>query len=297
MVELSGLVWAPQIERYLVIVDDSIDTDENERHGPFLLTLDRSGRLDPEPLPVDGVEEIDDAESLTAGADGSFYLTTSHSPNRKGKVKKPRRQLLKLKLSVQGTGRKLKVEGALDLFEGKHGLASQLEKVGVPRDTAVDIEALAYHAGALYLGFKAPLLPDGSALILRLDRPQEAFERGKLGPGNLSPWGQVKLSVPEVPAGPMVSEGIADLLFAADGSAYLCANAPKGYPKDGGGALWRIANPTGGRMQATLLRRFPGLKPEGVTTAPDGRSLTIVFDRNARDPLWTSWPLAPVEKR
>lgn len=45
-------------------------------------------------------------------------------------------------------------------------------------------------------------------------------------------------------------------------------------------------------MEAKLVRRFPGLKPEGVTLAPDGRGLTVVFDRNSRDPLWASWPLS-----
>jgi hypothetical protein len=287
MVELSGLAWAPSLDRYLVIVDDSIDTDDNERHGAFLLTLDRNGHLDPEPLPVEGVNAIDDAESLTAGPDATYYLLTSHSPNKKGKVKKARRQLLRLKLQ----DRRLQVTGALDLFEGKHDLTGQLEKLGLPKETPVDIEALAYHAGSLYLGFKAPLLPDGSAILLRIERPTEAFEKGKLTQNNLSVWGRVKLSVPPVGGGPAVSEGIADLLFGADGSLYLCANAPKGYPKDGGGALWRIAKPTGGIMQASLLRRFPGLKPEGVTTAPGGTALTVVFDRNSRDPLWTSWPL------
>ena len=287
MVELSGLAWAPSLDRYLVVVDDSIDTDDNERHGPFLLTLDRSGRLDAELLPVEGVTAIDDAESLTAGPDGTYYLLTSHSVNKKGKVKKPRRQLLQLKLN----GRRLIATGALDLFEGKNDLTVQLEKLGLPKDTPVDIEALSYHAGSLYLGFKAPLLSDGSAILMRIQRPGEAFEKGKLTPDNLSVWGKVKLSVPPVGGGPAVSEGIADLLFGADGALYLCANAPKGYPKDGGGALWRIAKPTGGTMQANLLRRFPGLKPEGVTTAPGGASLTVVFDRNSRDPLWTSWPL------
>jgi hypothetical protein len=288
MVELSGLAWAPALDRYLVVVDDSIDTDDNERHGPFLLAMDKSARLDAEVVPVDGVNAIDDAESLTRGPDNTFFLLTSHSPNKKGKVKKPRRQLLQMQLE----GRRLKVTGQLDLFEGKHDLTEQLQNVGLPRDTPVDIEALTFHQGSLYLGFKAPLLDDGSAIIMRLDRPAEAFQKGKLGPGNLSPWGKVSLSVPPTHGGgPPVSEGIADLLFGTDGSLYLCANAPKGGPKDFGGGLWRIAKPGSGSMQATLLRRFPGLKPEGVTAAPDGRSLTIVFDRNSRDPVWTSWPL------
>jgi hypothetical protein len=42
-----------------------------------------------------------------------------------------------------------------------------------------------------------------------------------------------------------------------------------------------------------MVRRFIDLKPEGVTTAPDGKTLTLVFDRNTSVPFWMSWPLAP----
>ena len=92
-----------------------------------------------------------------------------------------------------------------------------------------------------------------------------------------------------------VSEGIADLLFAPDGAMYLCANSPKGKTKDGGGALWRVASPSGGQMKATLVRRFTELKPEGVATAPDKTSLTLVFDRNNRDPFWMTVPITPTQ--
>jgi hypothetical protein len=282
MVELSGLAWAPTLDRYLVVVDDSIDTDDNERHGPFMLAMDRTGHLDAEIVPIEGVNSVDDAESLTAGPNGTFFLLTSHSPNRKGKVKKPRRQLLHLTLE----GRRLHVTAALDLH-ADGDLGRLLKSVGLPEDTAVDVEALTFHHGALYFGFKAPLLPDGLALIARMDHAMEVFAKGKLSTNSLAAWGQVKLTVPS-PEGALVSEGIADLHFTADGAMYLCANAPKGKPKDGGGALWRVSQPRGGRMDASLVRRFAGLKPEGVTTAPTGTALTVVFDRNSRDPVWTS---------
>jgi hypothetical protein len=90
-----------------------------------------------------------------------------------------------------------------------------------------------------------------------------------------------------------VPQGIADLAFGPDGALYLCANAPKGGSADGGGALWRIAQPRGGRMTAALLRRFPDLKPEGVAVGPAGDTLGVVFDRDGGEPVWTTWPLGP----
>jgi hypothetical protein len=285
--EMSGLAWAGALDRYLVVVDDSIDLVEDARHAPFVLALAPGGKVDADIVPIVGVEEIDDAESLTAGPDNTFYLLTSHAPNRQGKLAKARRQLLALKLE----GRKLRVTGAVDLLHGKGDILKQLEKDGIA-ETAVDLEAVAYRDGALYVGMKAPLLPDGAAGIFRIERLDEAFARGKLPKHSASLWGTVRLAVPSLAGGATVGEGIADLVFAPDGAIYLCANAPKGSPHDGGGGFWRIAAPAGGRMEAALVRRFPGLKPEGVTVAPDGKTLTLVFDRDRRDPLWMTWPLA-----
>lgn len=301
MAELSGLIWAPSLDRYLAVIDDSIDLDENNRRGPFVLALDRAGRADAETVPIDGIDALDDAEALAAGPDGAtFFLMTSHSPTKKGKARKSRRQLLQLRLE----GRGLRVTGALDLLQDGDGVSERLQKVGVAPGTPVDLEGLTFHGGALYVGLKAPLLPDGAAAILRLDNPGPALAAGKLPAGSLSVWGQVRLSVAgqgpargqqsgtAPPGGPPVLQGIADLLFAADGALYLCANAPKGGPPDGGGALWRVGSPgQGGAMEAKLARRFVGLKPEGIAAAPGGAGLTLVFDRNSRDPLWMTWPL------
>jgi hypothetical protein len=287
MLEMSGLAWSAKLDRYLVVIDDSIDEDEGNRHGPFVLALARDGKVDSEPVPVVGVAEIDDAESITAGPNDTFYLLTSHSPNRRGRIHKARCELLALKLE----NRKLVVTGAINLLHGHHDLVRELVALGLPESTTVDLEAIGFHDGTLYIGCKAPLLPDGSALILRLDRLEEAFARGRLLKRGLSPWGTVKLAVPS-PSGGLVSEGIADLFFANDGALYLCANSPKGAAeKDGGGTLWRIADQRGGRMKAEMVHRFSKLKPEGVTAAPDGRMLTLVFDRDRLDPLWMRLPL------
>ncbi len=293
LMELSGVAWAPALNRFLAVVDDSIDLDTASRRAPFVVAMDRLGHLDPEIVPIDGVEKLDDAESLAAGPDGTFFLLTSHSPSRHGKVRKSRRQLLQLKLE----GRRLRATGNLDLLHGEYDVSHQLRKLGLPEETPVDLEGVAFHDGALFIGLKAPLLPDGTAIILRLESPSDVFASGRLLDSNtLSVWGQAKLGVPAQrgnPAQPVVFQGVADLLFAPDGALYLCANSPKGWPPDGGGALWRVAVPRGGALDAKLVRRFLDLKPEGIAIAPGSGALTVVFDRNSRDPLWMTWSLGP----
>jgi hypothetical protein len=289
LLELSGLAWAPTLDRYLAVVDDTIDLATDSRRAPFVLALNRAGHLDAEPVPLDGLSALDDAESLAAGPDGTFFLLTSHSPTHRGKIRASRRQLLRLHLD----GRRLRVTGILDLLHGSADISHELKKLGLPEETPVDLEAIAFHDGALYIGLKAPLLPDGEAIILRLDRSSEAFAAGKLEANELSLWGQAKLAVPPIGGGPgpLVFQGVADLFFGPDGDLYLCANAPKNGSPDGGGALWRARFPTGGRLEAQLLRRFVGLKPEGITVRPGSGALTVVFDRNSRDPLWMTLPL------
>ena len=74
----------------------------------------------------------------------------------------------------------------------------------------------------------------------------------------------------------------------------LMANSPKHLPPDGGGALWWLgaeALRAPGAGSPRLLRRFPGLKPEGVTLSPEGDALIIVFDRDRQQPLWLRLPL------
>lgn len=292
MMELSGVAWAPTLNRFLAVVDDTIDLDTASKRAPFVVALDRSGHLDADIVPIDGIEKLDDAESLGAGPDGTFFLLTSHSPSRRGKVRKSRRQLLQLKLE----GRRLRAIGVLDLLQGQNDVSHQLRKLGLPADTPVDLEGVTFHEGALFIGLKAPLDRNGAAIILRLDRPSEVFARGNLDGAALSIWGQAKLAVPGPAggrAGSAVFEGVADLLFGPDGALYLCANSPKGWPPDGGGALWRIAVPRGGMLDAKLVRRFVDLKPEGIAIAPGSGALTVVFDRNSRDPLWMTWSLGP----
>jgi hypothetical protein len=72
--ELSDIVWVPALTRYVLVTDES----------PFLVTMSADGVLDGAPLRIPGVESLDDAEALASGPDGSVFLATSHSPNKKG---------------------------------------------------------------------------------------------------------------------------------------------------------------------------------------------------------------------
>jgi hypothetical protein len=186
------------------------------------------------------------------------------------------------------------VKGRLDLTtaRGADG-AGLLQAVGLPQDGRLDIEGLTYGQGALWIGFKSPLTSDGKAVLARLAEPVQALAAGRIPPGSLTRAAAMRLEVPALGHEAVkasltekaVSQGIADLAWLPEGQFLVAANAPKMSPPDGGGALY-LYRPSDDRL--VLLRRFAGLKPEGVGVAADGVSWVVVFDNDRAAPSWVT---------
>lgn len=289
--EPSGVVWAAPLERYLVVSDDT--GEGKRRHAPWVLAMDRDGRFDAAPVPIVGVEAVNDAESICAGPGGTFFLVTSHSLNKKGHLKPERRMLLQLRLEQ----RALRVVGRVDLTTTRGPAGEPLLAIaGLPVDGKLDIEAIAWRGDGkvpeLLIGLKAPLSATGGAVVLRFADPVPALARGSVPPGAVTRLAELPLrTTSSAPGGATVGEGISDLLPLPGGDLLLLANSPKGLPSDGGGSLYRLA---AGASVPLLLRRFPGRKPEGITLSHDGGGVVMVFDNDTRAPLWASAPLAAV---
>jgi hypothetical protein len=275
--ELSGAAWSSALSRYILVSDDI--TDEGTKHTPFLYALSEAGQIDSAPIKIEGVSELNDPESITAGPDGTFFICTSHSLNKKGHLPESRRRLLQITL---GPDRRAKVVGQVDLSAAR----TTDGKPPWGEAGSLDIEGIAFREGALFIGLKSPLGGDGSASILRLPDVVTVINAGAVPPGALSLWSRGRFCVPH--NGKSVCEGIADLAFLPDGSLLVAGNAPKGMPTDGGGSLWKLE---AANSAPKLLKRFDGLKPEGIALAPDHTSAIVVFDTDGRQPLWIRWPL------
>jgi multidrug resistance efflux pump len=287
--EPSGLLTRVGESRYLIVSDDTgRDGDEGT---PWLFAMSATGVVEPLPVPVSGVAELNDIEGITAGDAGEIYLLSSQSYSKKGKRKASRTALLRL----HPEGRGFRVDGEVHLAEMLDAAPARAASLGLPEGTrALDIEGLAFRQGALYLGLKAPLDPQGNAMIWRVGAPAALFSADRASPKRLDDaafalWGRARVDV-EV-AGQTTPGGISDLLFLADGS--LALTSTPSTAEGAGGALWRVDHPEGGALSPRLLQRFPGLKPEGIAPSLSPGKLMVVFDTGSAAPLFQELPWGP----
>jgi multidrug resistance efflux pump len=294
-VEPSGLIWVPELDRYLVVTDDT-GPDSDDSHPPLLLALARDGAFDEKPIRVEGIDVWNDLESIARTADGSLWVLSSQTVSAKGK--RPRDRTLLVRLAVEDG--KVRATGHASLYdallaapaEAVEGLGLGERPAGLGTRTwapELNVEGMTGDGDGLLLGVKKPLDGEGRAVLWRLARPADLIRTGRLEPGDFVVWGRVALATAS-----SGRAGIADLLRVPGGGlailAVAVADGPGKPPPDG--ALWFVPAPgTGGVLAGTKVRDFPGLRAEGLALAPSGDGLAIVFDRDAETPLWLRTPV------
>lgn len=286
--EPSGVLIRAADARYVLVSDDTGHKDGAHEGAPWLFTMSAEGVVEPEPLPVTGVSELNDTESIAAGEGGEVYVLSSQGYSAKGKRRSTRTALLKLQPEGRGFRATAEVHLAELLDAAGPAVLSQL---GLPGGTrALEIEGMAYRDGALYFGLKAPLDPQGNAMIWKLAAPRVLFETKRLDGAGLSLWARARVDVELAGAGARAPTpgGISDLCFLPDGSLAI-ASTPSAA--DGAaGAVWRVARPEAGILLPQLLQRFPGLKPEGLSPALSSGKVLVVFDTGAETPSFAELP-------
>lgn len=275
--EPSGILAQPGDGRYLVISDDTgRDGDEG---APWIFAMSKEGNLQSDPVTIQGIDELADIEAIAAGDHGEIYLLSSQSFSKKGKRKSARTALLRLRR--QGSG--YRVDGEAHLAELLDADSVQATALGLPNGTRnLDIEGLTTRGGSLYLGLKAPLDVQGKALIWKIASPSALFEGKPLANSGASLWAHARVDV-EVD-GKNTPGGISDLLFLPNGTLVLTSTPSVA---DGeGGAVWRVDAPEAGVLNPVLVKRFPGLKPEGISQSLSQDKLMVVFDTGGGAPLF-----------
>jgi multidrug resistance efflux pump len=274
--EPSGILTRADENRYLVVSDDT--------------GMDANGAVAAEPIVLDGVHAIDDLEAIAAGDGGEIYVLASQSHNKKGVRSRARSAMLRLRPD----GAKFRVDGEVHLAELLDVAPDRAAALGLTSGTReLDIEGMTFHAGALYLGLKAPLAANGDAMIWKVASPKALFDAPTGGgrtleAADLTTWAHARLDV-EVD-GQSVPGGISELLFLDQS---LAITSTPSTADAAAGALWRVDQPgNGGKLSPRVVQRFPGRKPEGLAPSLTRGNLVVVFDAGESIPsvLETPWP-------
>lgn len=285
--EPSGAVWVPALSRYVVASDDTGLADTTE-HRPWLFAMSADGRVDAEPLPVRGVDEVDDLESLALGHDGRLYALASQSHSKRGKRPEARRRFSRLRAD----GRGWEVEASVllaDLLDAMEPV--QRRALGIEDTAALDIEGMTADGEALLLGLKSPLDGEDRALIWRLARPDRLFGEGRLDGAGLVLHARVSLRAPA--DGATVPAGISELLRLPDGTLLIGGTPAAPGAREEGGAVWQVRAAdlaAGGLLPVRQVQQWPGSRPEALALAPSPGTVLVLFDAGASTPAWTELP-------
>ena len=279
--EPSGLVWVPQLLRYVVVSDDTGQEGLDE-HAPWLFTMDRHGQVDPSPMLIAGAERVSDLESIAAGKGGDLFVLASQSLTKKGKRPTARRAFMRLNRGVDG----YRLAESIDLYTAIQTLeAGELEALGLSSLEMLDIEGMTEFEGGLLLGLKSPLDENGNALVWWLERPDVLLSGGTPADAGLKLW--KRISVELTADSKVVPGGISELLSLPDGSLLVAATASQGDPERQDGALWWIPVVVGSELtKARRLEAFADLKPEGLAISPTPGRIVVTFDRGSETPKW-----------
>jgi multidrug resistance efflux pump len=275
--ELSGIAWIDKMQRYIAVSDDT-GREKYDNGSPWVFSIGKDGVVDSEPIVIEGVERIKDLEGIAASPDGRIYLIASQSLNRKG-ISSIERTIF---ISAHLQGRKLIADSEVSfydlLMEAQRQDPTFLSSLGIefhPRKPAptIEIEGLAWHNSALYLGLKKPLDVSKQALIWKLSNPDLLFRRKSLSSAMLYLWKRVSIQMAGAPL------GISEIFFLSDNAFVMAGTNSKG------GGLFYAAEAAGQELTLKTIAEYPGLKPEGLCLGPNGR-LVVVFDRGEKKPLW-----------
>ena len=257
--EASEVLYLTDIDRYLIL------SDETDRKEPAIFLADRSGKI--EKTVIKGFEKINDMESAALADDGTIFIASSQSFSRKGKLKDERKLLVKIKRSgkIFSLLQKILLYDVLEEYaKNNEGEVVEFLNDGI-RNRTLDIEAMFFKDGNLYLGVKAPLLKNCS-VILKIPEINNVMKNGKTIDDSISIWKQITL---EDDSGRKDISGM-----ALSGETLFITGTTN---KNGG--LWELGINS---QTPKLIESFKDLRPEGVSVTPETDKLLLAFDQGSQ---------------
>lgn len=280
--EPSGIVWIPDMDRYLIVSDDTGLKDQKSDHAPWVFTMNGDGVVDADPIILIGIDKVNDLEAVASAGNDIYYFCSSQNISKQGKRPVSREYLIKAKRENSG----LKVLDKIDLLsliENHYSITEQAqlgliqkEKDGRP---VLNIEGMVWHDNILYFGLKEPSL-DGNAILLQLSDVDSLFDTHRLSSKQLTLFGKVNLG-----SFKGKNATFSDLYMDPEGELWALSTIADVENSDQMGTFHCIKGFPDGKPAAEPIVRFPEMKPEGLCLNTARRFL-IVMDRDNQTPLF-----------
>ncbi|MGZ3696185.1 MAG: HlyD family efflux transporter periplasmic adaptor subunit, partial [Bdellovibrionota bacterium] len=267
--EASGAVYLPDLKKYLVVSDDTDDSN-----SPWLFLMSEEGEVEERPLVIPGVKQLNDMESVSMAGDYLYVMTSL--TEKKGKPAKLDRNLF-----VRTKRNGVTLSGTQSLNMGKllrklikkseHPLLQAMVEDGIDK---LEVEAHDIRDGALYIGLKAPQTSDNASLILRVPNVDDLFSP-KANEVELEVWKTVKFEENDGS-----TYRISDLTFVGN-TAYFTTSCKS----ESCGGVWSLGE---NEAKPKLLRKFTQDSPEGIAYNAAKNLFMVTFDLGSRGSKFTT---------
>ncbi|WP_409480234.1 HlyD family secretion protein [Pseudobdellovibrio sp. HCB154] len=276
--EPSGAIWLTDLNKYLVISDDTDDT-----HSPLLFLMNRDGSIDSAPLKVSGLSEIMDIESIAQ--DGQFiYLLSSQSRNSSGDVKNNRSLIVKVKrVGLELTAvtsfqlRPLLMDALSKSKDTELNALGLTIQAGTVKNGDLDIEGMTLIGNDILLALKSPHNSSDDSYILRLANKDYIFTNKYFHASQVSVEAKLNFHG-KTETDESNQMGLSDLVYA-DGTYYLSTTCKKANCS----ALWKTSKLASDHLK--LLKTFPVNQLEGIALG-HANEILGVFDEGKSEPYY-----------
>lgn len=276
--EPSGAIWLADLNKYLVISDDTDDA-----HSALLFLMNRDGSLDNETLKINNLPEIMDIESI-ARDENFIYLLSSQSRNSSGDIRKHRSLIVKVKrVGLELTAvssfelRPLLLSAMVKSEQKELQALAAMIKASTVKNGDLDIEGMTLVGNDILLALKAPHSDSNESYILRLVNKDYIFSNKFFHPQQVKI--EAKLSFDgKTETADDNKMGLSDLVYSG-GTYYISTTCKKANCS----ALWKTNKLASASLR--LLKTFPVNQLEGIAIGEKNEILGV-FDEGKNEPYY-----------
>lgn len=263
--EISGITYLPEIRQFALVSDDYPES------RPMLLLMNPQGEVSSQMLPIEGIGEMNDIESLSN--EGSYlYMLSSLSADPKGRLN-PTRQIF---AKIHRDGLKFKLEEKVDLREALLNVIAESEdpilhqiRRQVDRDD-LEVEGHVVQGDRLLIALKRPVLRENEGIILQVNSMQKLFATGHISRDDLKIFSRFQMSLSHS----LARMSLTDIALQGD-LLYVASSCHQ----EKCSALWSVK---AGAEKAELIQELNVKKLEGVAIFEARKKIFGVFDSKKR---------------